>query len=161
MPDRSSVAPELASFNDLFGNAQVKTYWRTAKTPLSSHGDWRRRIDRKNREMGTSAPTLASAWAGPVEVMGALRQVSRLAGLRIDEVVVEAQSAVDKFRGDRNHDLVVAGTLADGSTAVVCVEAKAGEDLGDTVKDQRAAAARAVKKVAEANETITDPLARP
>lgn len=137
----------------------MRAFWRTEKKPLHSHGDWRRRIDKKNREQGTSAPALAAVWAGPVEVMGALRRVPALEGFRLTRVVVEAQSAVDQYRGPRNHDAVVHGVLPDGAAVVVCVEAKAGEDFGDTVK-QSIAAAKAAKWRAEQEHKTSNAPAR-
>lgn len=137
----------------------MRAFWRTEKKPLHSHGDWRRRIDKKNREQGTSAPTLAAAWAGPIEVMGALRRVPALEGLSLTRVVVEAQSAVDQYRGPRNHDAVVHGVLPDGAVVVVCVEAKAGEDFGATVQ-QSIAATEAAKRRAENEHKTSNAPAR-
>jgi hypothetical protein len=124
----------------------MRTVWRNAATPLPSHAAWRVRLDRKNRQQGTSAPTLAAAWAGPIELFGALRAQPLLADLAVDEIVVEGQSSVDAFSGPRNHDLVVRGHLRDGVRVVVCVEAKAGETFGDTVAGQTRAAATATAK---------------
>ena len=56
----------------------MRTFWKTTDVPLVSHADWRERI-KKNRRQGTSAPTLAAAWAGPVEVIGALGRLPQLA----------------------------------------------------------------------------------
>lgn len=71
-----------------------------------------------------------------------------LEGLRLTSIVVEAQSAVDQYRGSRNHDAVVHGVLPDGARVVVCVEAKAGESFGGTV-EQHFAAAEVAKRRAE------------
>ena len=57
----------------------MRTFWKTTDVPLVSHADWRERIEKKNRRQGTSAPTLAAAWAGPVEVIGALGRLPQLA----------------------------------------------------------------------------------
>lgn len=110
---------------------------------LLSHSGWNKRLDGKNRRLGTSAPTLAAVRAGPVELFGALQRQPALTGLVMDEVVVERQSAVDEFTGARNHDLVVRGHLPDGDGLVLCVEAKAGEDFGATVAQQARTAATA------------------
>lgn len=125
----------------------MKAFWRGSADALRSHADWRERLNPKNCQPGTSAPTLAAAWAGPVEVFGALEHASSLAGLVIEEAVVEAQAKVDDHPGGRrNHDLVLRGRLPNGDRAVVCVEAKAGEPLGLPVIGQRAAARAAKKK---------------
>ena len=93
------------------------------------------------RTKRTSAPTLAAIWAGPVELWGALQLEPAFDGAVIDKVVAEAQAAFDRYRGGRrNHDLVVHLRLASGDRLVVCVEAKAGEDLGPTVEQYRKAA---------------------
>jgi hypothetical protein len=125
----------------------MRTFWR-GDLPLHSHAQWRQRLG-KNSKQGTSAPTLASVWAGPVELMGALRHQSELQELHLTHIAVEAQSAVDDFSGPRNHDLVAHGELPTGERVVVCVEAKAGESFGATIRQQAATAAR-VKTKAEA-----------
>ena len=110
--------------------------WRTESKPLPSHAAWLRRLDKKNQESGTSAPTLAVAWSGPVELLGVLETVDALGGLVLHEAAVEARAEFDGYGGNvRNHDLVLRGTTARGESAVVCVEAKAGEPLGGTVRD--------------------------
>ena len=109
--------------------------------PLHSHADWCGHLDTKNKKAGTSAPTLAAIWAGPVELWGALHLEPAFDGAVIDKVVAEAQAAFDRYQGGRrNHDLVVHLRLASGDRLVVCVEAKAGEDLGPTVEQYRKAA---------------------
>jgi hypothetical protein len=129
----------------------VKSLWRNGGHPLDSHGGWRARLDPKNRRKGTSAPTLAEAWAGPLELFGALRYEPALEGLRIDEIIVEGQSAVDEFSGPRNHDLIVRGQLSSTDRVVVCIEAKAGETLGASVGEQCKAAGAAKSKNASSN----------
>ena len=124
----------------------MRAFWRGDK-PLRSHAEWRGRLG-KNSKQGTSAPTLAAVWGGPVELMGALRHQPEFEGLRLTQLAVEAQSSVDEFSGPRNHDLVARGELPSGERVVICVEAKAGESFGATVKRQTSAAARA-KSVAE------------
>jgi hypothetical protein len=84
---------------------------------------------------------------------GALLSQPALKGLRIDEIVIEAQSAVDEFSGPRNHDLVVRGHLPGSQRVVVCIEAKAGEDLGPTVAQQDKAASAAKTKNPASNAT--------
>ena len=103
--------------------------------PLCSHAEWRGKLG-KNSKQGTSAPTLAAAWGGPVELMGALRRPPEFEGLRLTQLMVEAESSVDEFSGPRNHDLVARGELPSGECVVICVEAKAGESFGATVKRQ-------------------------
>jgi hypothetical protein len=124
----------------------MRTAWRNAENQLQSFADWRGRLGPKNSRQGTSAPTLAAVWTGPVELFGALRNQGSLSEAIITDVVVEAQSPVDEFSGDRNHDLVIRGYLPDGARVVLCVEAKAGEDLGLTVAQQASAADRAKVK---------------
>src|SRR4051812_20423270 len=107
--------------------------WRTDKTPLSSHDAWVDHLEDKNRQLGTSAPTLAAAWSGPLDLLGALATHTNLAGLTVRSATVEAKATFDAHGGNvRNHDLVVHAATADGEPVVVCVEAKAGEPLGAT-----------------------------
>src|SRR4051794_39769814 len=133
----------------------MRAFWRGDK-PLFSHADWRGKLG-KNSKQGTSAPTLAAVWGGPVELMGALRHQPEFEGLRLTQLVVEAQSSVDEFSGPRNHDLVARGELPSGECVVICVEAKAGESFGATVKRQTAAAARAKSVAKEAGKTSNPP----
>jgi len=118
----------------------MRTFWKTTDVPLVSHAEWRERIEKKNRQQGTSAPTLAAAWAGPVEVIGALGRLPQLAGFVLEQIVVERESHFDAYGGPRNHDLVARGRLADGDRVVVCIEAKAGEEFGQTVEQYGRAA---------------------
>src|SRR5437660_929425 len=113
-----------------------------ATSPCVHTQEWRGRLG-KNSKQGTSSPTLAAVWGGPVELMGALRHQPEFEGLRLTQLVVEAQSSVDEFSGPRNHDLVTRGELPSGECVVICVEAKAGESFGATVERQTSAAARA------------------
>jgi Domain of unknown function (DUF6946) len=118
-------------------------FWRSNVTELSAYRGWVERIDGKNRRQGTSAPTLALTWAGPLDVLGVLATCSELGDIVIHDVIVEARSRFDEYRGNvRNHDLVLRGT-SNGEPLVVCVEAKAGEPLGATVAEQAEAAAKA------------------
>jgi hypothetical protein len=84
-----------------------------------------------------------------------LRSQPQFEGLRLTDIAVEAQSAVDEFSGPRNHDLVAHGELRSGERVVVCVEAKAGESFGATVEQQTAAANRA-KAQAEKDGMISN-----
>jgi hypothetical protein len=142
----------------------MRAFWRVDE-PLHSHAQWRGKLG-KNSRQGTSAPTLAAVWAGPVDLMGALRQQPEFEGLRLTHLAAEAQSAVDKFSGPRNHDLVVRGELPNGERVVVCIEAKAGESFDVTVKQQTAAAKRAQAKaekhgkISNAPERLTGLLER-
>lgn len=132
----------------------MKVTWRDGGSVLSSHAEWLDRIDAKNMQPGTSAPTLAAAWAGIVELCGVLHSQPALRRFTIDEIVVEAQTTFDEFpSGPRNHDLVVRGSLPDRARAVVCVEAKAGEDLGKAIAAQRVEAERT--KVANPRSNAT------
>ena len=84
-------------------------------------------------------PRLWRRHGGIVELYGALNSQPALAGFVIEELIVEAQAEVDKHPGGRrNHDLVLRGRLANGDGAVVCIEAKAGESLGQRLVGQRA-----------------------
>jgi hypothetical protein len=86
-----------------------------------------------------------------------LRHQPQFDGLRLTQLVVEAQSSVDEFSGPRNHDLVARGELPSGECVVICVEAKAGESFGATVKQQTAAAARAKSVAEKAGKTSNAP----
>lgn len=140
----------------------MRFFWKTDAAPLASHEDWRKRIEKKNRRQGTSAPTLAAAWAGPVELMGAMRQLPRFAGLLLEDVRVERESHFDDHGGPRNHDLVAYGRLPNGERVVVCVEAKAGETLGQTVGQyaKAATAKRESGKPTKAPARLQDLLAK-
>jgi hypothetical protein len=122
----------------------MQFFWRSDANPLPSHSAWLDRIDEKNREAGTSAPTLATAWAGPLDLLGALATHPALAGLTVQHLEVERKSTFDTYGGNvRNHDLVLRAVTPDGDPVVVCVEAKAGEPLGATVTQRTAAAENA------------------
>jgi len=122
----------------------MRFLWRSEQTSLSSYAAWLEEIDTKNREPGTSAPTLAAAWAGPLDLLGALATNPELAHLTPFSVTVEEKASFDAYRGNvRIHDLVLRAATAGGEPVVVCVEAKAGEPLGATVAEQTAAAAKA------------------
>jgi hypothetical protein len=133
----------------------MRAFWR-GDQPLHSYAQWRAKLG-KNSKQGTSAPTLAAVWAGPVELMGVLRDQPALEGLRLTHITVEAQSPVDKFSGPRNHDLVARGELPNGERVVVCVEAKAGESFGATVEQQTAAADRAEARAEKDGRTSNAP----
>jgi uncharacterized protein DUF6946 len=140
----------------------LRFYWKTDAAPLASHEDWRQRLEKKNRRQGTSAPTLAAAWAGPLELMGAMRQLPQFADLLLEDVRVERESHFDDHGGPRNHDLVAYGRLPNGERVVVCVEAKAGETLGQTVEQYAKAAnvKRESGKPTKAPERLQDLLAK-
>src|SRR5690348_2289112 len=122
----------------------MRFFWRTAGECLSASGAWLDRLELKNRSPGTSAPTLALAWSGPLDVLGALASNPELEDVSIDRVIVEARSTFDTHGGNvRNHDLLLRGTSS-GEPLVVCIEAKAGEPLGATVAEQAAAAGAAL-----------------
>jgi hypothetical protein len=123
----------------------MRFFWRSNVTELSAYRGWVERIDGKNRRQGTSAPTLALTWAGPLDALGALATCPDMGDVRIEDVTAEAKSRFDKYGGNvRNHDLVLRGTN-NGEPLVVCVEAKAGEPLGATVAEQTVAAAEAMQ----------------
>jgi hypothetical protein len=122
----------------------MRFFWRSTANPLRGHPDWVEHVDPKNRQPGTSAPTLAASWSGPLDVLGALATQPELEGVILDRVVVEAKATFDSHRGNvRNHDLVLHGVTQQDEAVVVCVEAKAGESLGHTVTEQRKQAQRA------------------
>jgi hypothetical protein len=112
----------------------MRTEWKDQAKPLLSHADWCDQVAKKNRKQGTSAPTLAAVWSGPVELHGALSREPHLRDLCLTKVVVERESHFDAHGGPRNHDLVAHGHLPDNETVIVCVEAKAGEHLDRTVE---------------------------
>lgn len=86
-----------------------------------------------------------------------------LANLSIESVTAEAKTVFDTHGGNvRNHHLVLRGATAAGESVVVCVEAKAGEDLGDQVLTQRTRAekARADNPRSKASRRLDDLLGR-
>lgn len=114
----------------------MRFFWRSDDDPLSSYSAWVDRIDHKNRQPGTSAPTLATVWAGPLDLLGALGTHPDLAGLTVHTATVEKKTEFDEHGGNvRNHDLVVRASTGSGERVAVCVEAKAGEPLGLTLAD--------------------------
>jgi hypothetical protein len=137
--------------------------WRTDEAELASHASWVDHIDAKNRRPGTSAPTLAASWSGPLDLLGALATHPALNGLTINRVTVEAKARFDAYAGNvRNHDLVLHGVTAAGELIVVCGEAKAGERLGATVAEQAQAAQKAKQDNprSQAVERLNDLVAR-
>ncbi len=112
----------------------MRAFWRGDK-PLHSHAEWRGKLG-KNSKQGTSAPTLAAVWGGPVELMGALRHQPEFEALRLTHVVVEAQSSVDEFSGPRNHDLVARGELPSGER---CGHLRRNQSGGELWRNRQAA----------------------
>ena len=120
--------------------------WRSDANSLPSYSSWVDELDDKNRKEGTSAPTLAVAWSGPLDLLGALATQPGLADLTVRQVTIEKKTSFDAHGGNvRNHDLVLRATTVSGEPVVVCVEAKAGESLGATVAEQAQAADKAVR----------------
>jgi len=124
----------------------VRFTWRNS--PLPSHDEWFSRIrgsnpekSGKNFKWGTSAPTLADVWAGPLAVATALNGQPTLEGFVATSASVEAQTSFDEFSGPRNHDLLLIGE-AEGGVTVVSVEAKVNEELSGTVRGYRASASK-------------------
>jgi hypothetical protein len=125
----------------------VRFFWRSNDARLTSHAAWVGRLERKNRVSGTSAPTLATVWSGPLDLLAALETHPDLVDLVIHDAVVEMKSTFDESGGNaRNHDLVVHASTPKGEPVAVFVEAKAGEPLGETVAKQRVIAAKAKQK---------------
>jgi hypothetical protein len=121
----------------------MRYFWRSTDKRLLSYHAWLQRLENKNRKPGTSAPTLALAWSGPLDVLGALSTHPELGDVAVHSVIVEARARFDAYGGNvRNHDLVLRGT-SNGEPLVVCIEAKAGEPLGATIAEQAMAAAKA------------------
>src|SRR3954447_25734981 len=54
------------------------------------------RLEKKNRQPGTTGPTLAAAWAGPLELMGALWKLPQFADVVLDHVTVERELRFDR-----------------------------------------------------------------
>lgn len=140
----------------------MRVFWRSEKDELASHMAWVGKLEPKNRRPGTSAPTLASAWSGPLDLVGALATHPTFAGIAISTATVEEKAKFDTHGGNvRNHDVVVRGTTKEGDSVVVCVEAKAGETLGKTVAEQTAATEQALtanansKAIKRLNDLIT------
>jgi hypothetical protein len=89
----------------------MRFFWRSAGDGLSGYSGWLSRLDGKNCKPGTSAPTLALAWSGPLDIIGALATHPQLTDVAIHSVTVEAKSSFDIYGGNvRNHDLVLRGT---------------------------------------------------
>jgi hypothetical protein len=128
----------------------VRFFWRSNDAPLTGHSAWVGQLEDKNRVSGTKAPTLATAWSGPLDVLAALETHPDLVDLVTHDAVVEMKSTFDERGGNaHNHDLVVRASTPHGEPAGVFVEAKAGEPFGQTVAKQRAIAAKAKRKNAK------------
>jgi hypothetical protein len=141
----------------------MRFFWRLEATPLPTHSAWVRHLEDKNRVQGTSAPTLATVWSGPLDLFAALATCPDLTGLTIREATVEMRSTFDASGGNvRNHDVVVWASTATGEPVAVFVEAKAGEPLGATVSRQRVIATEAKHKNAnsKAEKRLDDLVAR-
>ncbi len=140
----------------------MKAFWRDDDSRITSYADWLGQIGAKNRVPGTSAPTLATAWSGPIELFGALARQEALAGFVVEGLFVEAQTHFDPYAGPRNHDALLTGRLPDGARVVVCVEAKADESLGQTVEQYARAAStkRTRRENTDAPERLERLLAR-
>lgn len=89
-----------------------------------------------------------------MDLLGALARHPNLANLVLQSATVEKKTRFDTYGGNpRNHDLVLRATTTDGEPVVVCVEAKAGEELGETVAKQ----IKAAKKARKANPRSNAP----
>jgi hypothetical protein len=125
----------------------MRFFWRSSAAELVGHSAWVNHLEGKNRRQGTSAPTLAASWSGPLDLLGALATEEKLRGIQLEHATVEEKAIFDTHGGNaRNHDLVLRGTTAGGDSVVICVEAKAGEPLGATVSEQVLLAAKAKVK---------------
>src|SRR5260370_30362045 len=123
----------------------MRFYWRGEDSSLDDYSEWLDHIDPKNHEPGTSAPTLALAWSGPLDLLGALGAMPEFAGLTVQSATAEAKAIFDTHGGNvRNHDLALCATTVAAESVIVCVEAKAGEHLGDPVLKQRLRAKKAL-----------------
>lgn len=117
----------------------MRLRWRDK--PIRTSAEWLANISAKDDQPGRSAPTLAAAWSGPLDVFAALDGEPAFEKLQIDRLTVEAQTRFDQFGGPRNADLLIEGTAA-GGRVLISVEAKAGEAFGQTVGEYRSAATR-------------------
>lgn len=97
----------------------MRFFWRNSAAPLADHADWVVHVDRKNRQPGTSAPTLAASWSGPLDLLGALAMQPALAGITVQQAMVEAKATFDSHGGNvRNHDLVLHATTQTDESVV-------------------------------------------
>jgi Domain of unknown function (DUF6946) len=115
----------------------VRSWGRHAKPASAKH--WK-----KDR----SAMELARSWTdahGPEAVRELLDRVTGTANFEAKRGIAEAQTHFDEFRGPRNHDLLIVGEAA-GGTTVVSIEGKVDESFGQTLEEYRAAARRRIAK---------------
>lgn len=105
-----------------------------------------------------SAKELAKAWisgSGPAALVSLLDRDPATAGLRIEHVVAEAQTAFDRWPGGkRNHDLLVTGETQGGSITIG-MEGKADEAFGQTLKSYAAASQRLIDQGAVTNAHLS------
>jgi hypothetical protein len=113
----------------------VRDWGRHAKPASKTH--WKK---------GRSAMELARSWTGdhgPEALRNLLDQVTGTAGFELNLGVPEAQTRFDRFRGPRNHDLLLIGEAAGGKT-VVSIEGKVDESFGQTLGGYQGAARRRI-----------------
>lgn len=130
-----------------------------AGAPLWTLADWETEAGPAKGEHwaeGRSAKELARSWLNG-EAVAALETLletnASTGGFTVRRAVAEAQTSFDQWPGGkRNHDLLVTGTAA-GGTTVVGVEAKADETFGQTLE----AYARSAGRLVEKNEPTNAP----
>lgn len=114
---------------------ETPVYRGTRQQPIHSLEEWadvafghKRKLHWKD---GKSAQECARAWFGrvPGEVTRLLDSDPAWRGFSPCTVVPEHVTRLDDYGPGRHHDLVVFGRVAD-ARAIVCVEAKAGENFG-------------------------------
>jgi hypothetical protein len=130
-----------------------------AGAPLRTLADWEAEAGPAKTEHwvdGRSAKELARAWLSgeaASALTGLLESDSSLSGFTVTRAVAEAQTSFDNWPGGkRNHDVLVSGSTA-GGTTVVGVEAKADETFGQTLD----AYARSAERLIEKNERTNAP----
>lgn len=121
------------------GNQPLRTFkdWESCFTSRGRDGQWKE---------GYSAHALAEAWFGksgspsiPRELQALFDSDARTRELKVASAHVEARVPFDGLRGEpRNTDLLL--RCESPMSAVISIEAKAGESFGRTVRGAREAA---------------------
>jgi hypothetical protein len=126
-------------------------------TDVRSWGRHAKPASKSRWKKGASAMELARAWTdehGPKALKLLLDQVTGTMRFEPKKAVAGARTSFDEFRGSWNHDLLLVGEAAGGTTAI-SIEGRVDESFGQTLGEYRNAARRKI-----ARKQPTDALGR-
>lgn len=112
----------------------MRAWWKDSSRGLGSHRDWRKLIAKRTADRGRVLRH--SPQPGPGLSSSTARSATSRTSLTSASHKWPSNASLTSIHsgGPRHHDLVAHGALANGETVIVCVEAKAGEDLDRTVE---------------------------